>query len=264
MANARWVIVTAGPTGSGKGALWRAAADTLRVHVQPRDVVLVDELVQRDRGYKESVRSTLAKVGVRAASDREQLARVIEAPPLTALEQLSAAYKAARTAADAASDAAIHAAMGAGRPLVVETTGRRAPKWLFALAERHRYRVALAYTLVGFCELVARVKGRALDAALAFLADPTGAPAPRLPDPRLEKLGVEVRAIGAVLLELVRECFAPGGGACPAVAALLLFENNGDRLRLLHRVGPGGGVSHALVDDAVQVFMRVPRGGCAA
>jgi hypothetical protein len=200
------LLITVGPTGSGKTALAKAASKKVAPKARLRSF-LIDDDIENDPVYIKRVRAILKDVGAEA----------LRAPTVEILRRFEEAYWQTRTqygcvearkrmtseimgnptatspdifhvsgGCDSAFDLRLSRAISMGDNILFETTGLSYPKWLVE-ATHGRYRVVIAYTTVTFDKLLARNKSRAYDDAVKFLRGLGGAP-------RLADLGDEFKS----------------------------------------------------------------------
>lgn len=215
-----YLIIAAGPTGSGKTAMTDDVLKQLGITGAETVRALVDDLVQADGEYKAAIR-----LAVQQEDPKERQA------------MFEAAYWAARRrgckqpangGCDAQNDANIVAAVANEKHLVFESTTATVPKWLLDIVAPKKYTVILGYNMVAFDQLATRNMQRAALQLEEFKK--SGGVAPRLPDVG-EGFREKVKQSVCSLRTLLQTCGAAG---CP-VSKLYLYDNNGESTAL-HRV----------------------------
>ena len=227
------LIITLGPTGSGKATLMYEAAE--EVGVRKFERVLIDDLVENNEDYKAFIRDIILthpfpKGMVQALLD----------PDEKLLQAFASAYFAARKGQaqlDKRNDSILESAFNAKKHIVFEMTGTYYPKWLIEMGQANNYRIVAAYSLVNFCELVKRNTNRAVMAMRDFLNDTYIVPAPRLPnvldDADNTVYRTSVQTIRSFLLQLVEKCEPGKSSAGCGVDQVLIFDNNTQPMKLL-------------------------------
>lgn len=227
------LIITLGPTGSGKATLMYEAAEEIGVRRFER--VLIDDLVENDNGYKAIIRNIVLTHpfpdGIKGA---------LLNPDEELLQAFANAYFAARSGPaqlDRTNDSILQNAFSAKKHIVFEMTGTYYPKWLIEMGQENNYRIVVAYSIVNFCELVKRNTDRAVMAMREFLNDTLILPAPRLPnvldDADNTVYRESVETIKGFLLEFVEKCKPGKISAGCGVDQVLVFNNNTKPMTLL-------------------------------
>lgn len=227
------LIITLGPTGSGKATLMYEAAEEIGVRKFER--VLIDDLVENDDGYKAIIRDL-----VLTHPFPKGIKEALLNPDEKLLNAFANAYFAARRGPaqlDRANDSILKNAFSAKKHIVFEMTGTYYPKWLIEMGQKNNYRIVVAYSVVNFCELVKRNTNRAVMAMREFLNDTLILPAPRLPnvldDANNTVYRESVQTIKGFLLEFVEKCKAGKSSAGCGVDQVLVFDNNTKPMTLL-------------------------------
>lgn len=237
------LLITVGPTGSGKTSLIDASIKQLKSSGSWHKF-LIDDYVENDATYKKQV------VDILQDKIHEKLDLLIEPTPELYSEFGNAYFsvrknlgcgRAGKGGCDAQFDEDIEKSLEANENIVFETTGTYYPAWLVEKT-KGRYDVVLAYTLVNICELVKRNKTRAVQASRQFLSNPASFPAPRLPN--VSATGPyrdSIIKMKQVVLDIIRNncllSYSPtlNREYCSpfSVSKILLFDNNKYPMRLL-------------------------------
>jgi len=225
------LIITMGPTGSGKSNL--AELVKHRMGVSTATKILIDDLVENDSAYKESVNNIIAN-----AEFPHGMASGLTDPSESLLQMFQNAYRARRVDLDPKNESLLDIAMRRKENIVFEMMGTYIPTWLFEKATK--YRIVVAYSLVRFCQLIDRNTMRASESMNHYLRDTRRNPAPRLPDIKNttshNKFRTTVASIQNVLNELLETCGHPK--QCP-VEQILVYDNNPKEMTLLFSLRDG-------------------------
>lgn len=220
-----YMIVTAGPTGSGKTMLVNEVIDYLEL--DPHYVkVLIDDLVENDDEYKQMVYNIIT------TKNFDNI-----------MEELNNAYFYVRnkkrndqypTNYNEINDEKLMNAIKHRKNIVFEFTGTYIPTWL--LKDIDNYNIIFAYTTVCLQKLKERNQLRMKYALEKFEIDPNNNPAPRLPnisDQIFTKLILTIRDNLKNLYKyciknkIVKKC-----GTSP-IGRLLIYNNSGKNMRLM-------------------------------
>jgi len=248
------LLITGGPTGSGKSGLPEATEASIagEIAYQP---FLIDDLVENSPSYKAHVMQILHRLmyGDRGEEDLSpeslhNLETILSEPSQELLDEFYEAYFDARRTGDCGHpDEApnlkgcsevfkkrLEEALANKANIVFETTVGY-PSWLVDKTNGE-YDVYYAASLVEMCQLVPRNTGRAFKMAKQFLEDPEHSPAARLTPvgngfaALVDQFSDTIQKIWSRCLRLGRKDAAVCGRA--PLAAMLLFDNNGDHLKL--------------------------------
>jgi predicted ABC-type ATPase len=259
------LLITCGPTGSGKSGL---ARETMKIEgVDRYTSVLVDDIVEPNEKYKRGVLAALRTQGVDVerlledGDDGEALQKQFDKPSRAFLADLQTAYMNARLhgcsgSCDSRNNTNLANALEARENVVLETTGRSYPTWLMDMmaTKRNRvYRVIMAFTFVDYTQLVQRNRQRAVKMAQAMHADLRSSRTvdgyvsnknlngPRLPDINSDVFLPMIRMIIKMLISVLdldcirldeKKCSATMCGKTP-LSALYIFDNSGSKLELV-------------------------------
>jgi hypothetical protein len=243
------LLITGGPTGSGKSGLPEATEATVtgKITYQP---FLIDDLVEQAPMFKAQVMHILHRL-MDGANDLHKLEETLSHPSQELLDEFDKAYFDARRSGDCGHpDEApnlkgcsevfkkrLEVALANKANIVFETTVGY-PSWLVDKTNGE-YDVYYVASLVDFCRLVPRNTGRAFKMAKRFLADPEHSPAARLTPVGDGFADLVDEFFGTIQKLWGSDCLRRGNGDANAavcghapLTALLLFDNNGDHLKL--------------------------------
>ena len=231
-----YLIITNGPTGSGKSGLAKKVVEHCGLGGRATTAYIrIDDLVESSTWYKAAVNKIVGdECGHGTVQLCDKLAKKIDVLDDTVVTRFNGAYAEARSGdnhcdnntktCDAFNDERLMQAIAEGRNIVFETTGTYYVKWLFPLL-RGGYRVFYAFALVEFCENIARNKTRAIEQMEAYLPGMATRPAPRVPDVRTKPFGVSVANILSNLKDVMRR--HADGEMDPSIERVLVFDNTG-------------------------------------
>ena len=236
--------------------------------------VFVDDLVQADAGYVETMRTLLKekrlakvqadidtlyfhtrdKAGCAPERRKLQKKRVFKELP----QDLRGALHGGGCGKVA--NAMIASALQDRKDLVFETTGHTYPAWLIDLARGRKYRTVLAYTLASFDTLLKRNRARMQQALIAFDGGKTTL-APRLPDLTPTVFYKRLNAVFDELLRIARKDAVGCTAEAKCVDELLVLSN--EKRLVLHahvhaRRDRGAHVADA-IDERRQVVKLILR-----
>jgi hypothetical protein len=232
------LLITIGPTGSGKTALIDESIKQLH-HPGEWHQYLIDDYVENDAIYKKRVLDILT------SQLQGKLDTLIQPTP-NLYSEFNDAYfsvrkslgcgRAGKGGCDAQFDEDIDAAIMSGQNVVFETTGTYYPAWL-AEKTQGRYQIVLSYTLVNLCDLVRRNTNRAVASAKKFISNPVQIPAPRLPNVSASgPYRDNVSKIRQVFFDIVNNnCLSKSKSGSPLntqfcspypISKIFLFDNN--------------------------------------
>ena len=258
----KYIIVTVGPTGSGKGDLIEKVEEYLKIPKIPKEnFILVDNLIENDPYYRIRVNNILKRkenCGSNGASIKTPCdARdFVSNPDKTLLTLFEDAYYTTRfdigcgkfntegtrrANCNDVNDSKFTAALERGENFVFETTGEGNMTWFltrsywwkdeFDNLKKNNYKVIYAFSLVKFADLIERNKTRAISSINKYIeGDFTGA-VPRLPDVQAEAFNEKATIIGSNLIQLANKClFKPekDAGFCGEypINNILIYDNN--------------------------------------
>jgi adenylate kinase family enzyme len=227
-----FIIITCGPTGSGKTSLAEQTAALL--NISDYDTLLIDDVIENNADYKQRVDEIL-----QTCSDPKTC---LSNPTPELYEKFTKAYFATRKlpnkeCADQSCDdyfnEKIKKSLNASRNVVFESTCGYYPAWLLKDYAPESYDIVFSYSLVSLCNLIKRNSSRAETQLQRYLSDRTKNPAPRLPDVRYETMKKTVEGIKEVLISQTLGCTRKEAAQiCVRPTRVLLFNNNA-QMRLI-------------------------------
>jgi hypothetical protein len=237
-----YIIVTAGPTGSGKSKVIDETIAAMKFD-KTYTKILIDDLVEKSEMYKTAVTTILENVKAVCTKehppcDTETELGYYKNPSQDLLKQFSDAYVTAREFGcigncNVMNDKLLKAAISKNSNIVLETTGTSIPIWLLKapFIIPNTYTVVFAYSVVELDALIERNKNRIIESMKIFNSDHNN-PAPRLPNIEEAAFKPIVSKIKEVLLDLYISCVRRGHTANPdkcgttPITRLLIFDNN--------------------------------------
>jgi len=256
----RYIIVTVGPTGSGKTDMIHKLEKYLDISQITKDnYILIDDLIESDPYYKKKVRDILNE-HCKPNIEKCNIESMVDNPSDELLDAFKDAYFKARTrqgcgkkndkgdSCDVKNDKKFTKSLEEGKNIVFETTGEKQgvspAAWFltrhdwwkdeFDNIKNYDYKIIFAYSLVKLKELVKRNKSRAKKSIKKFIKNKTIAP--RLPDIKGNDFEEKVEQITQNLINLVCTCFLNGNrkntkycGTYPINKTnqnLIVFDNN--------------------------------------
>ena len=271
---ARYVIVTMGPTGSGKSKLAPAVAGRLDIDKDcPLEHILVDDLVEANDAYKRRVLSLLLEY--RAGKTEDEFKEIMLSPSKEMYAAFEEAYHTVRKQAlcrkklhegscDNANDTRLQIAITQKKNVVFEMTGEYPVAWLRGFVDGVapagvKYDVVFAYSLVDFTKLLGRNKERAYKGAGEFLNDPMNNNAPRLPD--VSDDGTCDRANFLRKVNRIKRGIhnAVKAGKESGMDRIMLYDNNGTKMLLLvDYTAENAQQQRVAVAETIEASMKVP------
>ena len=247
MSLAPLLIVTVGPTGSGKSRLPEKVFAELGRKAEYVNI-LIDDLIETNPAYKSEVKQIIGTVQQMCNSpdskdltDCEQ--KIYTNPPKKLLDDFSDAYfnirrnnqhckddyKELTITCDELNDNRFENALNSNNNIVFEITGENFPVWLNGFIEKSaesKYEVIFAYSVVEFDELIIRNINRTIASIKDFKHDES-APAPRLPDIREDIFLEKVKKIKDVLTCIKSKHDNDiKSEVTKLVSRLMIFDNN--------------------------------------
>lgn len=276
------LAMTFGPTGAGKSKMGRQVMD--KYNETEFVQILIDDLVENDYKYKESVKKIIQKYKL---NHNETAQSLLSDPPIELFDAFSQAYANVRFKTgcrtnkrdeeewncNQENDEILGRALENKQNIVFEMTGTYSPTWLYDMSRPHNYLIVASYSLVTFCSLIQRNKSRAINDLKYFLEDTQKHSAPRLPnvldgeEKQKQIYRKLMEDIKKVLDELLQNCLECNTNTmdckCP-VDEILLFDNNGAELKEAFHYSKyaNDGVKKEQVMDILAVLMRIPKGRC--
>jgi hypothetical protein len=215
-----YLIITSGPTGSGKSSLPNKIINYLNLNYNPQVKILIDDIVERQESYKKKV---LDIKNDYCMEDNNKLCdnfeKKIKNPDNTILNKFSTAYFETRKkkgcdheinkTCDMINDENLENAFNEGKNIIFETTGTYYPSWIFKynmdFIKKFDYKIIMAWTIADWCELVKRNSYRAIKSFEDFLIDKSN-PTPRLPDIRPDNYKLQAKLINDVFYRIAYNC----------------------------------------------------------
>jgi len=212
-----YLIITAGPTGSGKGSLPDKIINYLYLNQNDRVNVLIDDIVVNQENYKKGIKELIQRsCGKLELCDN--LKEKINNPNDDILEKFNELYFDTRKSegcyntdksCDKINDEKLEKAFEEGNNIIFETTGTSYPSWIFKYnmekLNEWKYDVIMAWTIADWCELIKRNKSRALESFNKFIKD-NDSPGPRLPDVRSDNYKKLAKIINDVFYRIAFNC----------------------------------------------------------
>jgi hypothetical protein len=243
-----FLIVTAGPTGSGKTQLIQETFFHLTGQRRLEYIsFLVDDLVEQDKEYKQKVDAILDQF--QCIAPYNQLNCDLTRPDPLMLNAFQEAYFEIRKkkgcnenkdnlTCDELNDRNIRLALKKEIHIVIETTGSYIPSWILDLPLPSVYKLVFSYSIVAFPILLERNFARVSESFATYIAHRKEARAPRLINLRSQVFGPIVNQIMKTLIQLRNNCLqdvvvddaclAPTGALVldnQSIYTLLLFDN---------------------------------------
>jgi hypothetical protein len=204
-----YVLITCGPTGSGKSSLIDKSLRYLKLE-KPLDknIFIIDNLVEENSNYKEKSKNILEKYFSNTKPDgiKQKITNLLHIPTNnknnSIFKKFTNAYFSIRDKIFLSFDEKINLAIENNENFILETTGRSFPT-IIGLTD-DKYKVFISYSLVEFCTLIDRNIKRMIDQIELFLKK--NSIAPRLPDIRFQKFGEAVTIILKKLIAIIDKC----------------------------------------------------------
>jgi len=259
-----FVIITVGPTGSGKTGL---VAQTIKYCNLPSSptprVYLVDDLVVVNPEYKTRVKDIIKRFDITV----DTVEKFMETPEV--IKAFNEAYFGVRNGKDKqdeshkincvegvegncniVNDNEMRKAIASNESFVLEITGRDFPKWFLErgngwLGEvTEKYDVYVTGVFVSdLDELIERNKRRFKKSFELFLSDPAKNPGPRLPDIRKDEFNASIITIRNTIRDMYKTCVLPKDKDITIcgnenIDRLLLYKNNEDMQLVFDSLNP--------------------------
>ncbi len=240
----KYFIITSGATGSGKSSLINETLKLLKIENEPYEKILVDDLVENDKKYKDKVNKIISETESECNNEISCKINKYENPSKELLDKFKHAYFTTRKepgclnnqdndSCDILNDKKIKNTLD--KHIIFEFTGSYIPTWLLNFDWIHsNYKIIFTYSLVHLNKLIERNKSRAYKAIEEFKND-NSKPAPRLPDISINTFQPIVEGIKNTLIKLYDNCIKSyDDKTCGErkIDQLLLFDNNGAKLEL--------------------------------
>jgi hypothetical protein len=212
-----YLIITAGPTGSGKGSLPDKIIKYLNLNKNERVNILIDDIVENQENYKKEIKKIINKYCIDIELCKN-LKDKINNPDDEILKNFNDIYFNTRKnkgcnntdkTCDNINDEKLENAFKNGKNIIFETTGTYYPSWIFKYnmekLNEWKYEVIMAWTIADWCELVKRNSSRAIESFEKFIKD-NDSPGPRLPDIRSDNYKRSAKIINDVFYRIAFNC----------------------------------------------------------
>jgi len=224
-----YIIVTNGPTGSGKSVLMKKVIKHYGLEKEYR-TFLIDDLIESNEWYKQSIDLLI----VEECKSRDlcpALKERLNHPDSEFYEKFSSLYYKYRgktnekwcnnktTTCNDFLDHLLEESIRRRDNIVFETVGTYYAKWL--IDKLHGYKVYFAFTILDFDENIRRNNMRAVTQMRKYIHDRT-TNAPRLPDVSVDHLSKTIKQIGVNLLSLMTQKMFD---TLPEVHHIIVFDN---------------------------------------
>jgi len=254
--NKSTIILTAGPTGSGKSVL---LAKTLELLYHQKPIprfyeFLLDNYIESSIAYKNKIDKIISKFNCRQSLQHGSC-NVIE-PSTQLLKAFEEAYFEIRKRGPCNSksrntqescqkifDSEVINAINHNQNICLETTGINMPNfWFIAYENLQNYNVVFVYSIVSFNELVRRNKARAKEKIEKYMQNNDNL-APRLPDISVDIFLKNTDTIINNLIKLRNKCLRISqpkkDSGCGVINSkggfvLLIFDNDNRKSKLIY------------------------------
>lgn len=233
------MIVTCGPTGSGKTTLASETAKLLNINDYV--VLLVDDIIENNPEYKKKIEKILEESFPGKNCVQEGC---LNNPPPEVYAKFADAYFSTRKTpnkgcddmkCDDYFDKKLQNAIAAKKNIVLESTCGYYPKWLLDETMTPKdYTIVFSYSLVSLCNLIKRNSKRAQEQLTTYMQDKQKNPAPRLPDVRYDTIKKTVEGIRDILLTRVLSCSIKQGQECVRDIRVIIFDNNSAKMNRIY------------------------------
>jgi hypothetical protein len=194
-----YIIITNGPTGSGKSSLIEKVIDNYNLKTNYTKI-LIDDIIEMHPRYKSMIDEIIKTICNGNLEICQNLQNSLLNPNPVFLEQFNESYKSTRELkpclpqtnknCNGYNDDLLKNAIKNRENIVFETTGKYFVKWIFDMISDiknqkqngNEYQIYYAYTILDFCELINRNKTRAVNTTTKYLKNRIHNPAPRLPN----------------------------------------------------------------------------------
>ena len=247
----KFIIITAGPTGSGKSDLTKKTVELLyKTRKTPvYEEFLIDDLVENSDTYKELINKIIDDYECRQSITDGKCNLLNPSPEI--LADFEKAYMKIRregpcnvdsdNSCDILFEEKLKAAVLAEKNISIETTGNKVPLKYISQIDLSKYNVVFVYSLVNFENLLKRNSSRATNAMQTYFTDASKS-APRLPDVSRKHFKVATSKIISTIIKLRNLCMRQGkppGEDCGKINSnrgftLLIFDNNKAKKDLIY------------------------------
>ena len=199
------LIITAGPTGSGKSRMPQLVYNMLyktNSRSTQFDQFYIDDYVVNAPEYKRAINEIITEYGITNRTTYDEL-------PTTSLDKFATSYFAVRNTWKDQYQTDVDNARSLGKNVVVETTGKKIPKEY--VRDFAGYNIVFVYSFAQFDVMRERNIARFKEHMNAYLRNPDQNPAPRIPDMTVSVYEAKVREIETQLGKLRDVCLNNGG-----------------------------------------------------
>ena len=228
------LIITAGPTGSGKSRMPQLVYNILygtNSRSTQFDEFYIDDYIANSPEYKQAIAGIIEKHDITNRTTYDD----------ALYKELDDAYFGVREEWTAKFKDDVLSARDARRNVVVETTGKKIPtKYVDEFAG---YNIVFVYSFAQFDTMIGRNISRFKEDMNAFLRDPIKNPAPRIPDMNPDSYAKRVQIIESQLGTLRDNCLnittAGRDGDCGDIKNsqrfnLLIVDNTGAKPEIIY------------------------------
>jgi hypothetical protein len=213
-----YILITAGPTGSGKSSLINKSLRYLSLEEPPEDnKFIIDTLVEANLSYKEQSSQILKEYfgninKTRSVNNikntiKQKINEIVIIPKESTtnnsiFNKFTKAYWTTRPIISEKFDNSIKSAISKNENFILETTGYNFPSiigWT-----NPKYNIFISYSLVEFCTLINRNIERMVEQIKNFLTSNHNAP--RLPDMRIDVFSKIIDMIMDKLIKIIEKC----------------------------------------------------------
>jgi hypothetical protein len=212
-----YILITAGPTGSGKSSLINKSLRYLSLEEPPeKNKFIIDTLVESYPNYKDKSTEILQKYFSninKSSSDniikntiKKKINEVVMIPKTnkstSIFNEFTNAYWKTRPKISKEFDNSIKSTIAKNENFILETTGYNFPSiigWT-----NPKYNIFISYSLVEFCTLINRNIERMVEQIKLFLI--SNYSAPRLPDMRIDVFSSIIDIIMNKLIKIIEKC----------------------------------------------------------
>jgi len=263
-----YIIVTLGPTGSGKTKLVEEVIKYLNLEPDYKKFI-VDDLIENNESYKQKVLSIIRNVDLKCKREGKHCEDIncnscntrpyYLNPEHELLTDFNKAYfdtKASKYCVPGIPlncnqiiDNRLAETISKRENIIIEATGFYVPNWIISgipflhdniselsyISNENPYNVIFAYSTVPFVELIKRNLNRTITSIESFTNDNTLS-APRLPDISIKNFVKKIKLIIKTLLSIYRNCIkATNEEICGTqrIDNLLIFDNSGINMKLV-------------------------------
>lgn len=229
-----YLIIVAGPTGSGKQSLPQKVIDKLKLSSEYK-AILIDDIVVHNPYYKREISKIINSINNNDFDNEfiEKCNKIYyKARRLTNCKTGNNNNVSPNNTCDNVLERTLDNYIATGSNIVFETTGIDWPKWLLNKENiaAHNYNIIIAWSVVNFEELINRNKKR-FKAKLSDFKKNNTIDAPRLPDIRRDVYQEKLNDIIQTFINNNHPQKLCDENKC---IRLLIFDNNTYDIKLLY------------------------------